>query len=250
MRRERWYVSTIDEHAGEIAGVYGLGIEIAEYCTAWNMDERFAETDEEVRKKLQRQRHPILHAPFNELFPCSIDPKARILAAERYMQAIRLAKRYGAEKVVIHAGYNPRLYYPIWYTEQSVIFWKEFMKQVPEGITICLENVFEEEIAMFLDILKQVDDSRLKICLDIGHVNAYSEIPATQWIKECAPYISHFHMHNNGGTVDSHDNLQRGSMDMRELLMQIEQFCPDATMTIETTDAKSSLEWLLDEKFI
>ena len=45
MERERLYLSTIDRSAGNVARAYSLGIEIAEFCTAWNMDEHLAETE-------------------------------------------------------------------------------------------------------------------------------------------------------------------------------------------------------------
>ena len=38
---EKLYISTIAEDDAELAQKYGLGLEIAEYCTAWNMDEFF-----------------------------------------------------------------------------------------------------------------------------------------------------------------------------------------------------------------
>ncbi|MBR2949423.1 MAG: hypothetical protein IKC46_06140, partial [Lachnospiraceae bacterium] len=131
MIKEIIYLSTTASDASEIARRYGLGIEIAEYCTAWNMDDEFAGTDAAVQIKLEGIERKVLHAPFNELFPCAIDRKARSLAAERYWQAIGLAKTYGATKVVVHGGYNPWIYYPVWYTEQSIIFWKEFLREDP-----------------------------------------------------------------------------------------------------------------------
>ena len=109
MHREQIYISTIAQDAADTARKYGLGREIAEYCTAWNMDEKFPETDAVVREKIQGVKNRVFHAPFNELFPCAIDPKARALAASRYRQAIRLAKDYGAAKIIIHGGYNPML---------------------------------------------------------------------------------------------------------------------------------------------
>ena len=139
------FLSTIDPNARDIALRYGLGLEIAEYCTAWNMDEQFPQTDALVRRKLEGIPERILHGPFNELFPCAIDPKVREVARQRYLQAIDLARGYGAKKIVIHGGYNPWLYYPVWYTEQSVVFWKDFMDDVPEDMEIVLENVLEEE---------------------------------------------------------------------------------------------------------
>ena len=39
MDKNELYLSTIDPRAGEIARKYGLGLEIAEFCTALNMDE-------------------------------------------------------------------------------------------------------------------------------------------------------------------------------------------------------------------
>ena len=124
-----FYLSTIDENAQTLAKQYGMGLEIAEYCTAWNLDEKFPETDVAVRKKMEGVSNLVFHAPFNELFPCAIDPRARELASYRYRQAIRDAKEYGATKVVIHGGYNPRIYYPEWYVEQSILFLEGISKR-------------------------------------------------------------------------------------------------------------------------
>ena len=54
MKKENTYLSTIAADAVRVAAEYGLGLEIAEYCTAWNMDERFAPVDAVVKKKLER----------------------------------------------------------------------------------------------------------------------------------------------------------------------------------------------------
>ena len=143
MENHRFYLSTISADAADTARRYGLGLEIAEYCTAYNMDGHFPETDAAVREELAGIARATLHAPFNELFPCAIDPRARALAADRFREAIVLAKRYGAEKVVIHGGYNPRIYFPCWYTEQSALFWKDFLREDP-CVDIVLENVLEE----------------------------------------------------------------------------------------------------------
>lgn len=237
------FLSTIDENAHFLAEKHGLGLEIAEYCTAWNLDEKYPEADSLVRRKIEGISPLVLHAPFNELFPCAIDPRARELAAYRYRQALRIAKDYGAAKVVIHGGYNPRMYYPVWYTEQSISFWKDFLKDDP-GVQIVLENVLEDEPRMLLDIVRGVNDPRLRLCLDVGHVNAYSDIPVTEWLKACASDISHFHLHNNDGSWDTHSPLWEGTIPMEALLEQICTLCPEATVTLELTDAKGSLEWM------
>ena len=244
MKREQIYLSTVDPRAGELARELGLGVEIAEYCTAWNMDREYPQTDERLRGALAGNPRRILHGPFNELFPCAIDPEARNLAARRYRQAIALARDYGADKVVIHAGFNPWLYYPVWFREQSAVFWREFLAEEP-GVEIVLENVLEQEPEWMTDILRAVDSPRLRLCLDVGHVNAYSPVDAAQWLRRCAPWISHFHLHNNNGTRDAHDPLFRGSIPMEELLTLAGELCPEATFTLELPDAENSARELM-----
>ena len=249
MKKEKIYLSTIAADSDQTAKEYGFGLEIAEYCTAWNMDEKFRETDFFVRQKLTGIQNRILHAPFNELFPCAIDPKARALAADRYRQAIGLARDYGAAKVVIHGGYNPRIYYPVWYVEQSILFWKDFLQEDP-GVEIVLENVLDETPDMLLDIVQGVGDPRLKLCLDVGHVNAYSSVPVMEWLTQWAPWVSHFHIHNNDGSADQHKALAEGTVPIKELLTRAELMCSDATYTLELMEDEPSVRWLKENDLL
>ena len=249
MDKSKLFLSTIAADAPETARKYGVKLEIAEYCTAWNMDDEFPETDRSVREKLAGIRGSLLHGPYNELFPCAIDRKARALAADRYRQAIALAKGYGCEKVILHGGYNPWIYYPVWYVEQSIEFWKEFLREDP-GVEIVLENVLETDSKWLLDIVRAVDDERLKLCLDIGHVNAYSNVSVFEWLKNWSPYISHFHIHNNDGTRDQHNGLFEGIIPMLEFLDRAEALCSAATYTLELMEAEPSMGWLKEKGVI
>mgnify|MGYP002513532731 CR=1 FL=1 len=249
MKKETIYLSTISTEAAQVAREYGFGLEIAEYCTAWNMDEKFLPVDGVVKKKLEGISQRLLHAPYNELFPCAIDKKARELAAYRYRQAIDLAKRYGAKKVIIHGGYNSRIYFPVWYVEQSIVFWKEFLETDP-GVQIVLENVLETEPDWLLEIVRRVDHPRLKLCLDVGHVNAYSKIPLMDWLESWAPYLSHFHIHNNDGSRDQHNALNDGNIPMKDFLLRAEELCPNATFTFELMKDEPSMMWLAENGLI
>lgn len=246
MDKSKIFLSTIAADAPETAGTYGVNLEIAEYCTAWNMDEEFSAVDPSVRSKLDRIERRILHAPYNELFPCAIDKRARALAADRYRQAIALAKGYGAEKVVIHGGYHPWIYYPVWYVEQSILFWRDFLQEDPD-VELVLENVLETDPEWLPDIVRGVDDQNLRLCLDIGHVNAYSNISVFDWLEHWAPWISHFHIHNNDGTRDQHRALHEGTIPMSTFLERARELCPDATFTLELMETESSVRWLLEE---
>ena len=244
MENHRFYLSTISADAADTARRYGLGLEIAEYCTAYNMDGHFPETDAAVREKLAGIARVTLHAPFNELFPCAIDPLARRLAAFRYDQALRLSQRYGAAKLILHGGYSPRLYFPCWYVEQSVLFWREFLDLHPGNYEICLENVMEEEPELLRSIVSQVNDPRLGLCLDVGHVNVYSRIPAEKWLACWGEFLSHAHLQNNDGTADTHSALNQGSLPMALL---IDALPSAATATLELPQIGENIQWLKNQ---
>lgn len=245
MKREQILISTIANDAAAVLREYGFGAEIAEYCTAMNMDMAFPETHAAVEKAVEGTAVRTFHGPFNELFPCAIDPKVRQITAERFRQAIALAQSYGASKVIVHGGYNPWLYYPIWYGEKSVDFWREFVPSIPEGMTVCVENVLEETPEMLSDIIRAVDSPKLKLCLDIGHVNAYSKVPVEKWLKQWGEEIAHFHIHNNYGDRDAHNALFDGTIDMVHILRRAEETCPDATFALELLSSRSSAEYLV-----
>ncbi len=244
--RERMYISTIADDARELALKHGLGLEIAEYCTAYNMDERFAETDPLVSGRIQGIPRRILHAPFNELCPAAIDPLVRDIARRRYLQAAALAARYGADKIVVHTGFVPVVYYPSWFVEQSVPFWKEVLREIPEHMTLCLENVMEASPDIQRSILSGVDDPRFLACVDVGHASAVgAACTAADWIVELGSRLGHLHVHSNDGIQDRHMPLGEGVVDMVSVFSEFDRCPAGATVTIENMHAAESVDWLL-----
>ena len=122
-----------------------LGLEIAELCLANYLDENYAEGERVIREKLACAEGVVLHAPYNELFPAAIDPRATALAESRYAGAVEAARSFGIKKIVIHSGFAPALYFESWFLDRSVWFWKKFLRDYPGDYVICLENVMETE---------------------------------------------------------------------------------------------------------
>jgi len=248
MRPEKLFISTIAEDDAALASQYSLGLEIAEYCTAWNMDEYFAQTDAVVREKMKHTEHFVFHACFNELYPSAIDKRAVQLAYDRYLQAADLSyNTYGIRKMVVHSGFVPLIYYPEWFVERSIEFWKNLLSKLPEDMTLCLENVMENAPDMLMDIVKNVNDPRFKLCFDVGHASAVQQEDGTMdWLKKASPWISHFHIHNNPGGRDLHQPLGDGRIDMKAFLREAERLCPEATFTIENARAEQSVRFLIE----
>lgn len=244
MKRERLFLSTIADDAVQTAREFGLGVELAQFCLAENMDKTPPDVQASLDAALQVPRR-VLHAPFAELCPAAIDPLVREVAKRRFLQAAALAKRYGAEKMVVHSGFIPLVYYPEWFAPQSAAFWREFLNDV-DGLTLCVENVMETSPDALRQVAEQVNDPRLRICFDVGHAFCQSGDLAP-WLDALAPYISHVHLHNNHGTFDEHLGLPDGTLDMAAVIRQLEALAPQATYTLEVRSARASVEWLLKE---
>lgn len=249
--REQLYISTTADDASVLAQKYGLGLEIADFCTPYNMDILFEKYNRIVREKMRGVSRFTFHASYNELCPAAIDPLIREMTRRRFRQAVRLALNYDINKIVIHSGFIPQVYFPEWFVPESVKFWRSFLAEVPEDITICLENVMELSPDMLPDIVRQVNDDRLRLCLDIGH--AFSRVPSRplkEWTDAFAPFLAHVHIHDNDGEHDSHRPLGQGKIDMRRVLDEISVLVPTATFTIENMHAADSIAWLRDNSYI
>ena len=241
--REKLHLSGIDGEAAALARRYGLGFEVTAFCMAAALEDNDAVAAVEAETAgLDRLW---LHAPFAELHPCAIDPLARDIAAQRYRQTIAMARRLGIKRIVIHDGYVPFVYFPEWFVEQSVRFWRGFLPEVPEDMTVALENVMDDGPDMLADIMKGVNDPRLGVCLDVGHANTtVSKTPLLDWIAPLATWLRHVHIHNNFGEWDLHNPLGEGNIPMEQVLDTLLADCPSATLTIENMNCAPSLAWL------
>ena len=247
MRKEQVHISTIASDAAEVAFKYGVGLEIAEYCTAFNMDEYFEETDKSVRQKISDSKTEsfVFHAPFNELSPAAVDPKVLAVTKDRYIQSIRLAESYGIHRLVIHSGFSSDMYFKEWFEERSVEFWKAFFEEVPGDYTVLYENVFEKDPEQLLKIVQRVGNERFKLCFDIGHANVVSRSKDVfGWLETYAPFIGHFHIHNNYGERDEHNELFDGNIDMKAFLERASDLCPNATYTLEVSKSEPSIKYM------
>ncbi len=248
---DRLYLSTIGDDCIELAQKYHLGLEICEFCTACNMDEEnIAYWQAQIAPKLAAIPKATWHAPFNELHPCAIDPKALQLAKSRFHQSAELAASYGVKKLIFHSGYVPYIYMDIWFIQRSIEFWREFISDKPADFSVNIENVLEKDLGLLLQVIEGVNDSRVKICLDTGHTNVFSPTPVAKWIEILGPAIGHVHLHNNDHLYDRHWPLGQGEIPMKEVLPLLLQKAPEATITLENAPAQESIDWLLHNGYL
>ena len=244
------YIATFDNDAIEVIKENNIGIELNEICISEMLDEeKFNDTVNFMREQIKNSGSDdvIMHGPFTEIVPGSIDHRMRDAGLVRLNEAYKACQELGVKRMVVHSGYMPPLYQKGWHLDRSVEFWKRFMEDKPEDFTIYIENVLDDEPFMMKELAERINDKRVKLCLDIGHANwsGTDEIPVKNWIKELGPYLGHFHFHNNFETHDDHNAIHNGTMDMNEILEAVYTYCDEnITITIESHDCRESAKWL------
>ncbi|MBR2832246.1 MAG: sugar phosphate isomerase/epimerase [Oscillospiraceae bacterium] len=249
--KKRLLFATIAEDAPEAAQRFGLGVELSDFSYAPNMDPPlFEEKGPAARKKLRAAERHVFHAPFGEMCPASVDPLILEVVERRLEQGAALSRSLGIRRMVVHSGYIPRVYFKVWQHDRSVEFWKRFMDRQPEDFYIMVENVMDDTPEMIPDIVRDVNDPRVGVCLDVGHANVTSAVPIKDWIDAAAPFLTHLHLHNNDGVTDLHDSPGSGTLDIPWIMNYVNHICPEATMTLEVMRAMETGEWLRENGFL
>lgn len=240
--QEKLHISGMDDRAPSLARRWRLGCEDITFSYAPMLDDPAALP--QAANRVAGLSRLWLHAPFAELIPCAIDPNVRANAMARFRQTTALAARLGVRRIVVHGGFIPYVYFPEWYVEQSICFWKEFLADAPDDLLLAVENVMEPGPEMLVEIARGVDDPRLGLCLDVGHANTVvSKTPPADWLAPMLPDLRHVHLHDNHGALDEHLPLGAGTIDFAPILAALAAH-PDITITLENQDILPSLQYL------
>ncbi|MBR6735258.1 MAG: sugar phosphate isomerase/epimerase [Oscillospiraceae bacterium] len=248
--KEKLYLSTIGSDSCKLAAKHGLGLEMAEFCTAVNLDEKRESWISSCKEKMRSSDRFTFHAPFNELCPFAVDPLVRDVSRRRYEQAYQTARELGINRMVVHTGHIPILYFDSFFAERSINFWRDFLRDKPEDFELLIENVVDTDPKPIADIMCGVNDKRCRVCLDVGHAFVSSKRDINEWLDVLMPWISHVHVHDNTGDFDRHLPLGDGNIDWESVLNRILDKSPDSTFTLENMECAGSVRWLIEHGFI
>lgn len=233
---------------------YDVGLEVVQFANPFILDNRY-EVMEVYKRELQDLYNKvdlIIHGPYADLCPGSRDSEIRRITKSRMEQAYEVANTLGAKKILYHNGYTPRTYTYVEWKENVYNYWYEFLKG-KDNIQIVIENVLDEDYELMDDLMKRIKKDNFSICIDIGHINAYSVLDVEKWLNALSYKLNHIHLHNNYGDKDSHYAINKGSMDIISILKILNKINKDITISLEITDLeelKLSLDMLVKEGFV
>lgn len=107
------------------------------------------------------------------------------------------------------------------------------------GITLCLENLpcvgfcisTPEDV---LSVVKAVDHDNVKICIDTGHITAFSsQLKVGEEIRKCGDLIKVLHVHDNHGRADQHNFPGMGMIDWTDVMAALREIGFDGVFSLE-----------------
>ncbi|XRO75225.1 sugar phosphate isomerase/epimerase family protein [Methanocaldococcus sp. 28A] len=194
----------------------------------------------------------IVHAPFSDLNPASMNERVRRLTVECIRDAIEGAFELDSEVVVVHPGYIPEL----WSNYVNDILDNNFstLSEIVEiaedyGIKIGLENMpnFRGLLGItpesLLEIVKDIDSKNLGITFDIGHANTVGN-PAefVEKLQNIGIGIIHVHAHDNNGYDDEHLKIGDGNINFVEVLNKLKDIKYDGIISIENKNVRDAVK--------
>jgi sugar phosphate isomerase/epimerase len=238
-----------------LAEEFNVGVEVQEYTTPDFVDNK-QDFANEVAGRIKNIPLRGFHGPFWDMAPASRDKKIQELTLQRFETGYNLAKTIGATHMVLHTGYIPKTYPRKEWIDNSLKFWKDFLSDKNDSIAIHIENVYDDDSSMIIELLDKINNSlqreAVSACLDLGHVHANSSKPHEHWIKTMGDRIKYVHAHNNGGILDDHWGLWKGTIDMPRVFDLLLKYSQNSFWMIEARqpDVYKSLTWAKENGYL
>jgi sugar phosphate isomerase/epimerase len=223
----------------ELAQAHGLGIEVMAFAFPHILDDDWKQTVKEYQNYLAPVTGPIaLHGPFMDMAPGSPDPRINFICIERYRQAIAIASELQAKKIVFHANFIAAIHniaYRQGWHRRNVTFWGEIAEYASGlGVQVVVENMWEFDPHIIIDVLEEVNHDNLRACLDVGHAHLFGgDFDFEVWLETFRPWLSHVHMNNTHGKLDTHNALGDGIINYDAVLNQFRKLRTLPTFTLE-----------------
>ncbi len=208
----------------------------------------------------------------------SADAEIRARSVELVENALRLSKQIGAPFYSVHAGFitdptgmgTTSFNFPLPDSprekEEATERFVDALNSVTQtaaalGLAVLVENnvcgpelvgkLLLQETNEFLALFKQIDAPNLGILLDTGHLNVSAQtlgFDRMEFVETLAPLICGIHVHDNDGTADQHQPVQRGSWVLEALRLPA---LADVPLTVESmisdiSAAPDYMAWLQD----
>ncbi len=192
----------------------------------------------------ERSLATFTHGPFLGLDIASLDAHIAEYSAACLARGLEVTAGLGGPVMVVHTSYSPRFSRAglrEWLGNWSVRMGPILEKARGLGVRIALENVWEERPEELARLIEVLPDRDAMVCLDTGHLAAFSRRPVGRWWEALGDRVAALHLHDNDGSSDDHLPPGRGIFDF-PALAEILRGCASRPLMTFEVDLKGAIE--------
>ena len=207
------------------------------YFSSEDLDACQEKDVQHLSEVLQENRLEItLHGPFMDLSPGGVDRRIKEVTSDRLLKTMELAHFFKPKMIVFHPGYERWKFdgnVKLW-LESSLQTWRPLVKKAEMmGLTLAVENVFEESPDSIKKLLEEIRSPHFGFCFDTGHHHVFSKTPLPVWIEALGGFLGEVHLHDNHKEMDEHLPVGEGDFEFEQFFALLSQSKLNPLYTIE-----------------
>lgn len=197
-----------------------------------------------------------VHAPFMGLEPYADAAEKRALTRNYLEKALKAVEIFKPSHVVWHTCLRRNApYHDPAFIDNAVQKLLPVTRWFAQNLynlnaRLMLENVYEPDPGLHLQLLSELKPYNAGFCLDTGHSNAFVHKPLSLWLNsDLKNYLGEIHLHDNDGTHDAHRGAGSGNVNFEPLLAHL-RVLPQPQWPLLTLEPHEPKDLLLSLNFV
>ena len=144
----------------------------------------------------------VAHGPYAGLSAGHPEFLIREITRQRIEEFVASASSFGVRRFVLHLNFCPETDRPINWCKRFVSWFRSFLDGQAADVVFFLENSLETNPEVLRNAVGEIDDPRIKLCLDLGHLHC-NGCDCQHWLEVLQPWVGYFHVHDNHGLTEN-----------------------------------------------
>lgn len=210
---------------------------------------------EEMERDLREMKISALcHLPHHGLHLSCPDPRVMEYSREMITEGLEIGTILGCKIAVLRSGFSNHVRpkdIPDW-KARLIDSMQELAAQAEdEEIVLALENAYEPDGEVLLEVMQTVNSPWLRFAVDLGKAACFSRMAPEEWIHTFRDWIIALNFHDNEGLEDEHLACGRGVVGYEEVYSALvsEGISCNVSLDVAPEDVEPSMEHLREVGF-
>lgn len=231
-------------------------LELQAFLKPEALDGDFTDVIASTKKTLDGYKGRLgIHGPFWGFSVASHDPAIRRVVTDRFLKALDVCEKLGANQMVIHSpattwGYNNLQAFPDEVAklfERAHMTLKPVVKRAEEaGVTLVIENIEDKDPTERVRLAQSFGSERVRVSIDTGHAH-YAHVstgapPVDIYVTAAGNMLEHVHIQDADGFADRHWLPGEGTINWIAVFRALGKLSSNPRLVLEVRDQPSLMK--------